>query len=360
MREVNTGDQLDQYEVGELLARSGMASIFKAVDTASPAGQVVALKVPHMQFESDVVFFERFKREEKIGQRLDHPNIVKVLQPREKSRMYLAMEHVEGRSLRAMLQSGGPLPVATALDIARQVCEALVYLHAQKVIHRDIKPENVLLTATGQVKILDFGIALDESARRLTWAGLSAAIGTPDYMAPEQIGGRRGDERTDVYAVGTMLFEMLTGQLPHTAPNPHALMRAKTNDDPKPPSYYLPSIDPALEAIILRAIARVPRDRQATVAELLAHLRDPGAAPPPADESPTSSGGARVWHAARRRALPVAAFLILGGLIALIALSNRRAPGAGGASPGVPAEPVLPVSPVSPVPTPAPAPNREH
>jgi serine/threonine protein kinase len=322
MREVNVGDRLDQYQVGELLARSGMASIFKAVDTDSAAP--VALKVPHMQFESDVVFFERFKREEQIGQRLDHPGIVKVLKPRDKSRMYLAMEYVEGRSLRAMLQSGGALPAATALDIACQVCEALVYLHAQKVIHRDIKPENILLTADGRVKILDFGIALDEAARRLTWAGLSAAVGTPDYMAPEQIGGRRGDERTDVYAVGTLLYEMLTGHLPYAAPNPHALMRAKTNDEPRPPSYYLPSIDPALEAVILRAMARTPRDRQATVAELLAHLRDPAAAPARADGGP-SPGGQRGLRAVRRLALPAAAALIFGGLVALIALSNRRA-----------------------------------
>jgi serine/threonine protein kinase len=338
MHEVNPGDRLDQYQVGELLARSGMASIFKAIDTDSGAAQPVALKVPHMQFESDVVFFERFKREEQIGQRLDHPNIVKVLRPRDKSRMYLAMEYVEGRSLRAMLQAAaGPLPLDTALDIARQVCEALVYLHAQKVIHRDIKPENVLLTAEGQVKILDFGIALDESARRLTWAGLSAAVGTPDYMAPEQIGGRRGDERTDVYAIGTMLFEMLTGHLPHTAPNPHALMRAKTNDDPRPLSYFLPSIDPPLEAVVLRAIARAPRARQATVADLLAQLRDPKSAPAPTGEA-SASGGLRGLRAARRYALPALALLIFGALVALIALSGRRASTThGAADPGSPA-----------------------
>ena len=338
MREVNVGDQLDQYQVGELLARSGMASIFKGVDSETSAP--VALKVPHMQFESDVVFFERFKREEEIGQRLDHPAIVKVLKPRAKSRMYLAMEYVEGRSLRAMLQSGGPLAGATALDIARQVCEALVYLHAQRVIHRDIKPENLLLTATGQVKILDFGIALDESARRLTWAGLSASVGTPDYMAPEQIGGRRGDERTDVYAVGTLLFEMLTGQLPYAAPNPHALMRAKTSDDPRSPRYFLPSIDPALEAVILRAIARSPRDRQGTVAELLAHLRDPSTAPASSAEG-SSSTGRRGARAARRLALPVLAVLIFAGLVALVGLSGR------GAS-------------VSQPPAPAPAQTRER
>ena len=145
-------------------------------------------------------------------------------------------------------------------------------------MHRDLKPENVLVTADGQVKILDFGIALDETARRLTWAGLSSAVGTPDYMAPEQIGGRRGDERTDVYALGTMVFEMLTGELPHAAPNPHALLSAKTNDDPRPLSYFLPSVDPALDAVVVRAIQRSPRDRYQTVAQFLADLRDPKAA----------------------------------------------------------------------------------
>ncbi len=119
------------------------------------------------------------------------------------------------------------------------------------------------------MKILDFGIALDETARRLTWAGLSSAVGTPDYMAPEQIGGRRGDERTDVYALGTMVFEMLAGDLPHAAPNPHALLSAKTNDDPRPLSYFLPSVDPALDAVVVRAIQRSPRDRYQTVAQFL-------------------------------------------------------------------------------------------
>ena len=183
MHEDHVGDRVDQYELTDLIARSGMASIFKARDTES--GAQVALKIPHVQFESDVVFFERFKREESIGQKLDHPHIVKVLKPRAKSRMYLAMEYVEGKSLRAIMQAARALPVDKALDIAQQVGDALCYLHAHRVVHRDLKPENVLVTAAGQVKILDFGIALDETARRLTWAGLSSAVGTPDYMAPE-------------------------------------------------------------------------------------------------------------------------------------------------------------------------------
>ncbi|MGH7907710.1 MAG: serine/threonine-protein kinase, partial [Candidatus Binataceae bacterium] len=197
MREVSVGDNLDQYEITELIARSGMASIFKAVDRLG--GATVAIKVPYLQFESDVVFYDRFRREEELGRRLDHPNIIKVLAPRRKSRMYIAMEYFDGVSLRALMRDG-PLKTERALDVARQLCEALVYMHGQGVVHRDLKPDNVLVNAAGHVKIMDFGIALDSSARRLTWSGLSATLGTPDYMAPEQISGRRGDARTDIYS----------------------------------------------------------------------------------------------------------------------------------------------------------------
>ncbi|HEY3360055.1 MAG TPA: serine/threonine-protein kinase [Polyangia bacterium] len=326
MSEPGPGDSLDQYQLTELLARSGMASIFKAIDTVT--GEPVALKIPHLQFESDVVFFQRFRREEEIGQRLDHPNIVKVLTPRAKTRMYVAMELVAGRSLRAVLSQAAPLPTDQALVIARQVCEALVYLHAQGVVHRDLKPENILVPKDGGIKILDFGIALDESARRMTWAGLSTTIGTPDYMAPEQIAGRRGDARTDVYAVGTLLYEMLTGQLPFDAANPHALMRAKREDEPRPPSYHVPGIEPGLEAIILKAIERDPRDRYATAAELQEDLRDPAAVPPrdPARAPRRGGRGGRRW---RRLLLPLVVLVVLAGLAALVWLSSRGAPGVG-------------------------------
>jgi serine/threonine protein kinase len=321
MREPVAGDRLDQYELGELLARSGMASIFRAVD--SQDGSAVALKIPHPQLESDVVFYERFKREESMGQRLDHPNVVKVRTPREKSRMYIAMEYVDGRSLRSIIQAEAPLPTERALDIARQVTEALAYLHEKGVVHRDIKPENILLTSDGKVKILDFGIALDESKRRLTWTGFSATLGTPDYMAPEQIGGRRGDARTDVYAVGTMLYEMLTKNIPFASANASALLRAKANEDPRPPSYFVPGIDPALEAIILRAIQRVPRDRYENAAELLADLRDPPAALRRAPGTPRPPRRAAV-RLVRRFAKVLIVVGVLAGLSALIWASGRH------------------------------------
>jgi serine/threonine-protein kinase len=275
-----------------------------------------------VQFESDVVFFERFRREEEIGQRLEHPNIIRVLKPREKTRMYLAMELLQGKSLRELLKEERALPTNQALAIARQLAEALTYMHEHGVVHRDLKPENILVGGDGSVKILDFGIALDKSARRMTWAGLSSTIGTPDYMAPEQIGGRRGDARTDVYALGTILFELLTGHLPFDQSNAHAMMRAKTIDEPRPPSYFVPTIDPALETIILKAIQRRPRDRYEDAAELLVDLRNPAA---------VAARGTAGTSRPRGRRLPrklVLAFLMMGilaGLGVLVWLSGRHA-----------------------------------
>jgi len=320
MREVAIGDRLDQYEILELLARSGMASIFKARDTAT--GETVALKVPHIQFESDVVFFERFQREEEIGRRLDHPNVIRFLRPRHKSRMYVAMELVEGKSLRATLENEHPLPVGRALAIAQQVCEALAHMHERGIVHRDLKPENILLTAAGQVKIVDFGIALDQSSRRLTWVGLSSTIGTPDYIAPEQIGGRRGDVRSDVYALGTILYEMLTGNLPFSGPNALAMMRAKTDGEPRPLTYFVPGIDAHLEAIVLKAIERLPRDRYQTATGLLQDLRNPSAVPLRDPFAPRR----RRSGIPRRLAMPLLVIAILAGLSALIVFTGRRPP----------------------------------
>ena len=332
MRDLTVGDELDQYELTELVARSGMASIFKAVDTES--GTTVALKVPHVQFESDVVFHQRFKREEEIGQKLDHPALVKILTPRAKSRLYIAMEYVDGRSLRAIMSEERTMPVERALDIARQIAEALVHLHEQKVVHRDLKPENVLVLSSGRIKILDFGIAFDQSGRRLTWFGLSNPLGTPDYMAPEQISGRRGDARTDVYAVGLLLYEMLTGNLPFASSNPHALLRLKANEDPRPPSYYLPTIPSGVEAIILKAIARAPRDRYESASALLHDLRDPDGVAPRDPNAPAPRRGLAAF-VPRGARLPLVVGLVIAGLLALVwSSADRAGPRPGASSPG--------------------------
>jgi serine/threonine protein kinase len=322
MRDPVVGDRLDQYDLTSLLARSGMASIFKAVDTAT--GATVALKIPHAQLESDVVFYERFNREERILQKLDHPNIIRTLKPREKSRMYMAMEYVEGKSLRALLDGKHPLPTERALDVARQVCDALVYLESQCVVHRDLKPENVLLTAGGQVKLLDFGIALSDASRRLTWAGLSSTLGTPDYMAPEQIRGRRGDVRTDIYALGMLLYEMLTAHLPWERANPRALLKAKTSEEPRPPAYYVPHFDPSLDAIIMKAIERDPRHRYATAAEICQDLANPAGV---AARDP-EAGLRRQRTSARARRRTIAAVVVAAVVagLGLLVWASARSP----------------------------------
>jgi serine/threonine protein phosphatase PrpC/predicted Ser/Thr protein kinase len=263
----------DRFEVTELISRSGMACIYKARDYQT--SQVVALKVPHMQFESDVATFTRFQREEEIGRQLDHPYILKVLTvDRPKSRPYLVMEFLEGETLDTVMEKVRPLPEKEAAKIVSRVCEALAHMHSRGIVHRDLKPQNIMVCKDGSIRILDFGIAKAARMRRLTFAGFSPTMGTPDYMAPEQVNGRRGDQRTDIYSLGAILYEMVTGKVPFEGESPYVVMNVRTTGDPVAPRKLNPQLTPVIEEIVLHALARNPDDRYESAEKMKAELDD--------------------------------------------------------------------------------------
>lgn len=270
---LSPGDMLDHYRIEVAVAHSAMSTLFRATDTRT--GRLVAIKVPLPEMESDPVLFERFKREQEIGQELDHPGVVKTFDHEERSRLYMVIEWVEGRLLRAVLNESPKLPIDRAVHLTRAICDALDYMHKHGVVHRDLKPENIMVLADDRIKIIDFGIALKEEARRLTFVNLSPTLGTPDYIAPEQVKGQRGDQRSDIYALGVMLYEMLTGQVPFSGPNPFAVMNDRVLNSPQPARKLNPAISPQLQEILNRAMERDPRHRYPTATEMAWELEHP-------------------------------------------------------------------------------------
>ena len=273
MTKLAAGDTLDHYRLDAEVARSGMSTLFRATDLRT--GRQVALKVPHPEMEADPVLLERFRREEAIGQEIDHPGVVKTFDGEDRSRRYMVIEWVDGRLLRAILNEERKLPIDRAVALTIAICDALDNLHKHGVVHRDLKPENIMVCEGDRIKIIDFGIALKEDARRITQVGLTPALGTPDYISPEQVKGQHGDQRSDVYALGAMLYEMLTGQPPFTGPSPLAVMNERLLADPAPARELNPEIPPAVEEILFRAMARDPRHRYATASDMTWELEHP-------------------------------------------------------------------------------------
>jgi serine/threonine protein kinase len=247
-----------------------MASIYKATDERT--GTQVAVKIPHPEVESEPAFFERFQREQAIGTKLDHPAVMKVLDVPDRSQVYMVMEWVEGKLLRYIIKEDRKLSAERATRIAVGICNALEYIHTHGVVHRDMKPENIMVGPGDSVKLIDFGIAGQEGARRLTFAKLSNLMGTPDYISPEQVKGKRGDGRSDVYSVGVMLYEMLTGDVPFKGENPFAVMNERLLNYPVPPRELDPNITPELQEIIYRALERDPSNRYAHARDMASDL----------------------------------------------------------------------------------------
>jgi hypothetical protein len=263
------------YKILEKVASGGMANVYKAVHVKK--GWMVALKVPHEQFQSDRTFVERFRREGELGKKLHNENIIHIYESATSKDgfTYIAMEYLEGIDLRQYMDRHGKLPIEDALNIVVHVCRALDYAHVKGVVHRDIKPENIMLPlqkGKGKVVLMDFGIA--HTAYLGTLGTGSTYLGTPYYMSPDQISSKEVDGRSDIYSLGVVLFEMLTGQHLFDETDPLKVLFHHKETPPRRPSSVNPRIPPMLEQIVMKMIAKKPEDRYQTVETLLVELQD--------------------------------------------------------------------------------------
>jgi len=268
------GTRIDHYEIIHMLGHGGMNNVYLAEDI--PNQQKVVLKFPNDDLIGNIGVYERYKREAEIGSRLHHPHVQHLLNNDEqRSEHYLVMEYMQGRTLREVLEKTAPnrLPIDEAMRIIIQICDALAYCHEHGVLHRDIKPENIMILNDGNIKVIDFGVALLEGARRVTWRGLSGTVGTPDYMSPEQLRGERGTASSDVYSVGAMLYELLCGRTPFEGENVFAVMNQHVSQDPPSILQFNPDISPALATVVMRAVRRDPEKRYKAMKDMLHDLR---------------------------------------------------------------------------------------
>lgn len=264
-------EKLGRYIIIEELGQGAMGVVYKAVDPL--IDRTVAIKTINLDLSKDELesFEKRFQREVQSAGKLNHPNIVTVYDVgRTEGVAYMAMEFLEGKELREILDSGVVLPVEKVVHIAAQICDGLAFAHEHGIIHRDVKPANVMVIKNGMVKITDFGIAQVSSASR-TMAGM--VMGSPKYMSPEQVVGQTVDGRSDIFSLGVVLYEMLTGKTPFVGDNISAIMYQILNEEPIPPKAFNQNIPDSLSHIILRALAKHPDARYQTAKELGRDLR---------------------------------------------------------------------------------------
>ncbi len=305
----------DRYELEELVGSGGMSSVFRAHDRL--LDRKVALKVLHQQYTDDAGYVERFRHEARAVAALSHPNIVTVIDRGEHGgRQFIVFEYIEGENLKELIQRRGPTPVATALELAMQISRGLSFAHRQGLVHRDVKPQNVLLNGDGQAKVTDFGIARSLDVQHgMTQTG--TVLGTSDYIAPEQAQGQRVDEHTDVYSLGVVLYELLTGEVPFPGENFVAVAMRHINEAPPPIRDKRPDVSQRLEAAVQKAMAKEPDDRFPSMADFCRELEACQAEEQGATQVITPARGAT---RPRRRARAVSPWPLLVVLAALIAI----------------------------------------
>ena len=272
---VQPGEVLDErFRIDRELGRGGMSVLYLADDLDTR--QQVVVKVPLPIFSSGIGSWSLFQREEEIGRQLDHPSVLRFLDlPIHKRRSYIVTEYVAGKTLAETLAAEGPLPEARALAIASQICSALAHIHARGFVHYDLKPANVILRADGTLRLIDFGLAHAAVSSRFALSGSAPAIASAGYLAPEQLRRKRGRKSVDIYGVGAILYEMLTGKIPFPDDDPFTVGSARLVGDPVSLRALRPQLSPQTEEIVLRALRRNPQDRYPSAEALKADLDDP-------------------------------------------------------------------------------------